>query len=528
MLEALQHAMMQQASVAAAAPAGGAEEPEEGMQSLASAGLAAAWSAALRSSPSDSPAASQRLRSAVLLDSPLPPDAAPGAVAVQAAPATLAAWAEAAADVREALAAAADLVAACGSMGRLQAVLESEEQRDRFAAAVLDLKLALSGLQAVQSVAPPDVVEDVAAVQRQLAALRFTSSGRHEQLTGQLVEVGGWVERGQGQGGGGGWQQVTARSSALRLPRPHALICSHGSPPLSHPHNLPPRAQAVVLLHTRQVEGPESVAPLLAEGLSLAGLPPATPSAWLDFEVQRLREGARKAAAAGDQVTAFFYRQVVMCLLAHVSACWDAPLPQPADGMGAADGAATLQAEGSGGSTDTGVATPSVEASTPQKVALDGQSDSGSLSLPPGEDATPQRGDSGDVSPAHSQQPPSSQAARFRQLMGAWSAGRTSSGSSPQQAPQPPAAAARAPSPLSGTACCCCLLLLMRLLVMCAACSAPHLTSPWRSCPPFLPLHPHPPTQQRARCPACWRPSGWRRLTRTCCAAWSQTAPPRW
>ena len=206
--------------------------------------------------------------------------------------------------------------------------------------------------------------------------------------------------------------------------------------------------QAVVLLHTRQVEGPEGVAPLLAEGLALAGLPPANPSAWLDFEVQRLREGARKAAGAGDQVTAFLYRQVVMCLLAHVSACWDAPPPPPAaaadDAAAAADDGTAPQPEASDGSAAAGVATPPAEASTPQKSGL---SDSGSL--PPGDCATPQRDGSGDASP--SQQPPSSQAARFRQLMGAWSAGRTSSGSSPQQAPQPPGATpSRAASPLSG------------------------------------------------------------------------------
>ena len=129
-----------------------------------------------------------------------------------------------------------------------QAVLEAEEQRGRFAAAAMDLKLALSGLQArpgrcrrggaagdarrgvhcaasgfqqwihpaspallscwrhpaahaaprrpqvLHCVAPPDVSEDVAAMQRQLAALRFSSSVRQEQLTAALLEVG--------QGGG--------------------------------------------------------------------------------------------------------------------------------------------------------------------------------------------------------------------------------------------------------------------------------------------------------------------------------------
>ena len=37
--------------------------------------------------------------------------------------------------------------------------------------------------------APPDVAEDIAAVQRQLAAVRFSSSVRQEQLTAALLEV---------------------------------------------------------------------------------------------------------------------------------------------------------------------------------------------------------------------------------------------------------------------------------------------------------------------------------------------------
>lgn len=191
MLESLQPAMMQQAvAVAQEAQADGGL-PDR-METLGSEGLAAGWSAALRESPSDSPAAHQRRMASPHIQDASAPDAAaasPAAAAQLPHGALLAAWAEAAADVSEALAAAADLVAACGAMGRLQAVLEAEEQRARFAATVLDLKLALSGLQAVQCVAPADVGEDVAAVQRQLAALHFASSGRQEQLTGQLLEV---------------------------------------------------------------------------------------------------------------------------------------------------------------------------------------------------------------------------------------------------------------------------------------------------------------------------------------------------
>ena len=64
--------------------------------------------------------------------------------------------------------------------------------RGRFAAAAHDLSLALSGLGAMRSVAPPDVAEDVEGVQRQLAALRFCSGSGGEQLVAaQLLQVGG-------------------------------------------------------------------------------------------------------------------------------------------------------------------------------------------------------------------------------------------------------------------------------------------------------------------------------------------------
>ena len=132
--------------------------------------------------------------------------------------------------------------------------MEAEEMHQRFAAAAHDLGLALSGLQALRAAAPADVAEDVAAVQRQLGVLRFSSSGQQEQLASQLL-------------------------------------------------------QAVVLLHMRQCEGGAAVAPLLLEGMALAGLSPRS-QAWLDFEVGRLRDAARAAARQGDPITEFFYKQV--------------------------------------------------------------------------------------------------------------------------------------------------------------------------------------------------------------------------
>lgn len=191
-----------------------------------------------------------------------------------------------------------------------QAVLEAEEQRGRFSAAAMDLKLALSGLQArrpgsaaaaqrrghgdspvarparakkegmcccpqtaqvLQSVAPPDVAEDVAAMQRQLAALRFSSSVRQEQLTAALLEV---------RGGGLGGVVLVRRGSSLQ-----ARLCTCGQ------HGafcflVSSSPQAVVLLYMRQLDGPAAVAPLLVEGLGVAGLGAAPHREWLDFEVR--------------------------------------------------------------------------------------------------------------------------------------------------------------------------------------------------------------------------------------------------
>jgi hypothetical protein len=136
----------------------------------------------------------------------------------------------------------------------LQAVMEAEEMQQRFAATAHDLGLALSGLQALRAAAPADVAEDVVAVQRQLGMLRFSSSSQQEQLAAQLL-------------------------------------------------------QALALLHMRQCEGGAAVAPLLLEGMALAGLSPCS-QAWLDFEVGRLRDAARAAAQQGDPITEFFYKQV--------------------------------------------------------------------------------------------------------------------------------------------------------------------------------------------------------------------------
>lgn len=118
-LEALQPAMMQQAAAlaeAAAAEAGGGPgEPD--MQALGSGGLADAWSAALRDSPADSPASQHRRRrsdGAAPIEPPSPYEPA------RPREALVAAWAEAVNDVREALAAAAELVTGCTGMGRLQ------------------------------------------------------------------------------------------------------------------------------------------------------------------------------------------------------------------------------------------------------------------------------------------------------------------------------------------------------------------------------------------------------------------------
>ena len=141
-LEALQPAMMQlaaaaaEAADAAAGEGGAAGQPD--MQTLGSEGLADAWSAALRDSPADSPASAHRRRRS----GGSAADDAPEPLAGAASPyepqppreALMAAWAEAAADVREALAAAADLVAACGAMGRLQ--VRRRRRRRRCSGAV--------------------------------------------------------------------------------------------------------------------------------------------------------------------------------------------------------------------------------------------------------------------------------------------------------------------------------------------------------------------------------------------------------
>lgn len=456
-MEALQPAMMYLAADADADAADAAQAADGDGDALEVAGsqsLAAAWTAALRDSPAGSRRASGQLASREASAAPATPQ--------QPREALINAWAEAAADVREALDAVDTLVAACGTMGRLQvwpllcrppparsgccwarmharasthaaqqrptpphhvstppaplpcaqAVLEAEEQRERFAAAALDLKVALTGLQAVQAEAPADVAEDLAAVQRQLAALRFSSSVRQEQLTGQLLE-------------------------------------------------------AAVLLFMRQVEGPTAVAPLLAQGIALAGLD-APPRAWLDFEVRpplragvgttwactavgaawclppprpchitrrrrrgagqvgRLRDGAAKAVRQGDPITAFFYKHVVMCLLAHLSGSWE----QQEQVAGQLQAAAAAE----DGSTASEAASPGA--------------------------ASPGSGDATSPEAARTPEAGASHAARFRHLMGTWQSSRSigSPGPSPQQAPaQPSPSSERAPlGTLSGAPCALC------------------------------------------------------------------------
>lgn len=177
--------------------------------------------------------------------------------------------------------------------------------------------------------------------------------------------------------------------------------------------------------------------------------PPALPAA----QVGRLRDGARSAAQQGDPITAFLYRQLIMCLLAHTSGTWDGQQLQQQQQSGT-----PLQQEGSGGSggSASGVATPSVDAGTPARCAQD-SSELPSLdasSLPAGSSTEPS------LSPPRqqTQQPHAtpeqqgSEAARFRQLMDTWQAGRGSPAAapSPQQAPEPPGSAAQPVSPLSG------------------------------------------------------------------------------
>ena len=75
---------------------------------------------------------------------------------------------------------------------------------------------SVQSTQALHAVAPPDVAEDIAAVQRQLAAVRFSSSVRQEQLTAALLEVrlaagsieawGAWAAWGALRHGGHGQQ----------------------------------------------------------------------------------------------------------------------------------------------------------------------------------------------------------------------------------------------------------------------------------------------------------------------------------
>jgi hypothetical protein len=276
---------------------------------------AAAAAAASAASDAGQPSQQQQLASATAACSPLltqpqrqDPAAAGAAAAAQQQQhqtvlppdALLVAWAEAAGDVREALSAVADLVAACGGMGRLQAVLEAEEMRRRFAAAARDLGLALSGLQALRAVAPADVGEDVLTAQRQLAALHFSPSSQAETLAGALLRSATL-------------QRVAPHTDTPRKPAASSSSSGVGNSGITTAHS-----------PITVGGGGGQLTPLLLEALALAGLEVCKeaaegsawqqPPAWLEFEVRRMRDGAAAAAADGDPITEFFYHQVLVCL----------------------------------------------------------------------------------------------------------------------------------------------------------------------------------------------------------------------
>ncbi|KAL4439178.1 hypothetical protein ABPG77_004080 [Micractinium sp. CCAP 211/92] len=404
-LEALQPLMLAKAATAAADCGAGGDDGAAAMAPACSASLAAAWSAAMVESRHQLQAR-QPFRSAQAQPagdqqhSCLACEPAVGEPAPLSPEALQAAWAEAVTDICEALAAAAELVATCQGMGRLQAVMEAEEMRDRFAAASRDLGLALSGLQALVAadVAPADVAEDVTAVQRQLGAVRFSSATAHEQLPAQLL-------------------------------------------------------QAVVLHHLRRCELEDGVAPLLREALRLASLD-LTSQAWLDFEVARLRDAAAAAARMADPITEFLYKQVLMCLLALQCSTMGAaqeqrpakrqqdqqavPLRRPAAELAeqaSAAPAAVLQHEASNGSSAAGVGTPPVCAGTPQKCDSDGSS----LLLAADEVAGSGAGTAPSSAERGRQQQQGKRAARLQLLMNTWEEGRSSSSSAQ---PSPGATAA--------------------------------------------------------------------------------------
>lgn len=92
-------------------------------------------------------------------------------------------------DVRDALGAAADLVEGCAAMGRLQAMLQTEESGARFSAVATDLALAVGALCTLRDHVPPDVSEDLPLLKRQLECLRFASCAAQERLTWQLQQA---------------------------------------------------------------------------------------------------------------------------------------------------------------------------------------------------------------------------------------------------------------------------------------------------------------------------------------------------
>jgi hypothetical protein len=91
-------------------------------------------------------------------------------------------------DVEEAVAAAAGFIAECSSMGRLHAMIQSEETAARFGVATKDLQLALAGLVPLRDSLPPDVSEDIDAVQRQLEGVHLWGGACDQALSWQLLQ----------------------------------------------------------------------------------------------------------------------------------------------------------------------------------------------------------------------------------------------------------------------------------------------------------------------------------------------------
>lgn len=149
----------------------------------------------------------------------------------------------------------------------LWAPTQAEEARARFTAVATDLALAVSGLGAVREQAPPDVRDDLEAVQRQLEGLRFASRAAEERLTLRLMRAltllymradgpGGTgqagpllaeaLERAGAQGNGGGKERRAPLS-----PGHQRFVCSPrwaaglGAPPVAPAPRSRPSPQAL-------------------------------------------------------------------------------------------------------------------------------------------------------------------------------------------------------------------------------------------------------------------------------------------